>query len=159
MVIRPARPDEAGRLTELALASKAQWGYSEAFLAACRAELTVSAERCAAGSVRVAEEDHVVGFAELAGVPPCMELTLLYVTPDRMAHGVGTTLLDDALEWARVRGATELRLDADPHAEGFYRHQGAVRMGDRPSGSIPGRRLPLLSFDLTGGEPPTSIEV
>jgi len=150
MVIRPARPDEAGRLTELALASKAHWGYSVEFLVACRAELTVTAERCASGSVRVAEVNEVAGFAELAGVLPSLELTLLYVRPDRMGQGVGGLLLGDALSRARACGATELRLDADPHAEGFYRHRGAVRIGDRPSGSIPGRRLPLLSFDLAG---------
>jgi hypothetical protein len=39
--IRPAEPVDAAALSELALSSKAVWGYDAAFLAACRAELTV----------------------------------------------------------------------------------------------------------------------
>jgi hypothetical protein len=45
--IRKARPDEAGELTELALRSKAHWGYDEAFMASCREELTVRKARWA----------------------------------------------------------------------------------------------------------------
>lgn len=40
-------------------------------------------------------------------------------------------------------------IDADPNAEPFYRAMGAVRIGATPSGSIPGRELPLLEFTLT----------
>ena len=40
--LRPARPDEADLLTELCLRSKAVWGYDDAFMRACRAELTLS---------------------------------------------------------------------------------------------------------------------
>ena len=47
---------------------------------------------------------------------------------------------------ARSRGVTSLRIEADPHAEAFYRHAGAVRTGSVPSGSIPGRSLPLLTL-------------
>jgi len=35
-------------------------------------------------------------------------------------------------------------IDADPNAEGFYLKMGAERVGESPSGSIPGRMLPLL---------------
>jgi hypothetical protein len=31
-----------------------------------------------------------------------------------------------------------------PNAEGFYRKMGAERVGETPSGSIPGRMLPLM---------------
>lgn len=42
---RAARPSEAGLLSELALQSKAHWGYSAEFIAACRAELSYSEEQ------------------------------------------------------------------------------------------------------------------
>ena len=38
-VIRRARPEEAGALSDLAIRSKGHWGYDVAFLASCRAEL------------------------------------------------------------------------------------------------------------------------
>ena len=43
-VIRAARSDEAGLLSEIAFRSKAYWGYSEEFMVSCREELTVTAE-------------------------------------------------------------------------------------------------------------------
>ena len=40
--IRPAQPADAAVLTRLALTSKAVWGYDASFMAACRAELTIT---------------------------------------------------------------------------------------------------------------------
>jgi predicted GNAT family N-acyltransferase len=57
--IRDARADEAEALTRLALASKAHWGYSEAFMARCVAELTLTSQRCASGTVRALLADAV----------------------------------------------------------------------------------------------------
>jgi hypothetical protein len=44
--IRPARPDEAGAISALALRSKGHWGYDAAFLAACRENLTIGSRGC-----------------------------------------------------------------------------------------------------------------
>nr|WP_211354784.1 hypothetical protein [Stackebrandtia albiflava] len=38
--------------------------------------------------------------------------------------------------------------DADPGAEPFYRRMGAVRIGEAPSGSVPGRVLPRMTVRL-----------
>ncbi|MGI5472915.1 hypothetical protein [Streptomyces sp. CA-132043] len=43
VLIRPAFATEAETLSDLALRSKAHWGYDTAFLGACRDELTVGA--------------------------------------------------------------------------------------------------------------------
>lgn len=40
-LIRPAHHDECARLSDLAFRSKASRGYSEQFMAECRAELTI----------------------------------------------------------------------------------------------------------------------
>ena len=50
---------------------------------------------------------------------------------------------------ARGGGFTAFTVDADPGAEGFYRRMGAVRVGTSASGSIPGRRLPRLRYEVT----------
>lgn len=148
-LIRPAHPAEAEALTELALRSKSLWGYDDAFLAACRDELTVSEDECAAGAVRVAQEGgDLTGFHTVRGAPPHGELAALFVDLQAIGHGIGGLLLRDALGHARVRGFATLTLGADPGAESFYLHHGAVRIGDTPSGSIPGRMLPRLRFEL-----------
>ncbi|WP_067619878.1 hypothetical protein [Alicyclobacillus acidiphilus] len=42
----------------------------------------------------------------------------------------------------------ELTIRPDPNAEPFYLAMGAQRVGEVPSGSIPGRMLPLLQYLL-----------
>ena len=63
--------------------------------------------------------------------------------PDRVA-----TLVGAVVGRARASGFRRLTVEADPNAEGFYRALGAVLVGSAASGSIPGRRLPLLRLDL-----------
>ncbi|MFE3505066.1 GNAT family N-acetyltransferase [Kitasatospora sp. NPDC059146] len=149
MRIRSARPDEAELLTAIALRAKAYWGYDEAFMAACREELTLDAAAVERASTLVAEEGgRVLGFAALNGAPPSGELDLLYVEPDRIGRGVGRALFEEVRDRARALGLRRFTVDADPNAEPFYLAMGAVRIGSTPSGSIPGRELPLLAVEL-----------
>lgn len=149
VVLRPARPEEAGELSALALRSKGHWGYSAAFLEACRDELTVTPERCAQGRVTVAVRDgRVLGFHAVQGSPPEGELSALFVDPPAIGTGLGGRLLRDALGAAARAGFRRLVLDADPGAASFYARHGALVVGTSPSGSVPGRVLPRMVFEL-----------
>ena len=144
-VLRRARPHEAAALSELALAAKGFWGYDAAFLESCRAELTFSASDIEQGRFVVAELDGAVaGFYSVDGEPPIGELGNLWIAPARIGTGLGRVLWDDALATAAAAGFERLEIGAEPNAEGFYRKMGAERVGDQPSGSIPGRVLPLM---------------
>jgi GNAT superfamily N-acetyltransferase len=145
--LRPGRPDEAGVLSELALRSKAHWGYSVEFLEACRDELTVAEAQLASVTVAVAGGT-IAGFSLLEGHDAGGELSMLFVDPPWIGHGIGGRLLAAALESAHLRGYRHVDLDADPDAAPFYLRYGARRLGDVPSGSIPGRTLPRLRFTL-----------
>lgn len=147
--IRPARTDETEHLSGLALRSKGYWGYDDAFLEACRDELTISSQRLTAETVLVAETDSgVVGFVSVLADSDPAELLDLFVEPGSIGTGVGVALWRHAIDAAARKGAQRLRIEADPNAESWYRKQGAVRTGEAPSGSIPGRLLPVLEFDL-----------
>ncbi|MEU2371392.1 MULTISPECIES: GNAT family N-acetyltransferase [Streptomyces] len=149
MLIRDARPDEAAELTGLALRSKAHWGYDEAFMESCREELTVRPSEVGERRTAVAERDgRVVGFTTVDGRPPEGALGMMFVDPSALGQGIGRALFTHALITARDAGFTRLTIDADPNAEPFYRAMGAVRIGETPSGSVPGRMLPLLSVTL-----------
>jgi GNAT superfamily N-acetyltransferase len=140
--LRAARADEAAELSALALRSKAHWGYSAEFLAACAAELAIDPARI--DEVVVATIDgHVAGFRRLIVAGDSAELDALFVDPPFMGRGVGVLLLRDALA---VAGGRTVGLDADPDAEPFYAKYGAVTVGRSPSGSIPGRTLPRMEF-------------
>ena len=150
-VLRPATPAEAGVLSALALRSKAHWGYAPDFLASCRAALTVDPADCDGSSVRLAARaGQVLGFWRLAATddPARGELTDLFVDPLAIGTGVGRLLLTDAVASARDRGWETLELDADPHAEAFYRHLGATRTGLVASTVAPGRSLPRMSLPV-----------
>jgi GNAT superfamily N-acetyltransferase len=149
LTLRTPGPDEAAALTELCLRSKAVWGYDEGFMEACRDELTVTPEMLNSSYLQVAESDGcVVGVAQVTLEINCAELSKLFVEPTRLRCGAGRQLLDWAAKTAREAGATDLIIGADPQAAEFYRRMGAIDAGTVPSGSIPGRRLPLLKLRL-----------
>jgi GNAT superfamily N-acetyltransferase len=93
-------------------------------------------------------DDAMIGFYSLDGDSPDGELGNLWLDPAPIGTGLGRALWQHAIDTARVAGFTSLRIEAEPYAEGFYLAMGAVRIGTTPSGSIPGRMLPLLRFDL-----------
>jgi GNAT superfamily N-acetyltransferase len=149
MDIRPARSDEASALSELAMRSKAFWGYDADFLERCRPELTLRPEDLAPLRAHVAVEgDALLGFFTLRGEPPEGELDALYVEPRAIGRGTGRALLSRAVLVARALGFRALAIHSDPHADAFYLRHGAARVGEVPSGSIAGRVLPLLRLAL-----------
>ena len=150
-MIRDARADDCLRLTALAFSSKAHWGYDDSFMEACRDELTVREADLVRRWVRVADDaGAIVGFhgVENNGSDE-VEIAWLFVDPRAMGRGVGRALVIDALGYARDRGATRVRIEADPNAASFYERLGARRAGSTPSGSIPGRVLPVYLIDVT----------
>jgi ribosomal protein S18 acetylase RimI-like enzyme len=145
--IRLARKDEVRLLSELAMRSKGHWGYDAAFLEACRAELTITPARIDRENVWVAvEAGEVIGFSSLLVEGDDAELTDLFVDPGHIGSGVGRALWDRMVATGQEKGVTRMRIEADPYAEPWYLKRGAVRVGEAPSGSIPGRMLPLLEF-------------
>jgi hypothetical protein len=66
--------------------------------------------------------------------------------------GYDRALWEHAMVAARTLGLERLTLEADPGAEPFYLAMGARRIGSVPSGSIPGRVLPLLEVPIVGVE-------
>ncbi|MGI5239832.1 GNAT family N-acetyltransferase [Dactylosporangium sp. CA-139066] len=145
--LRPARPDEAGALSDLALRSKAHWGYDTGFLDACRPDLTFGPDDLAARRATVAAEaGALAGFYTLDGSPPAGELGNLWIDPAFMRRGIGRALWNHAMATARTLHFTTVLIDADPNAEAFYTAMGAERVGAVPSSVIPGRLLPQLRF-------------
>src|SRR5688572_23518766 len=147
--IRPARPEEADLLSDLAVRSKATWGYSDEFMQQCVPLLRVTPDYIAHHPVFVAAaDDRVLGFYSLNDERYQLELDLLFVAPDALRAGVGRALCVNAFETARAAGFTQLFVESDPGAEFFYARMSGVRIGMVPSTVEPGRELPLLRFDL-----------
>jgi GNAT superfamily N-acetyltransferase len=149
LVIRPARPAEAAALTDLALRSKAYWGYESDFLARCRAALEVKTAALSANPHFVAERaGRRVGFYGFEPLPDGVGLDYLFVEPDCVGQGVGSALWRHAVATAGRLGHPVLTVVADPNAAGFYRRMGAEPAGDVASDLEPGRLLPVFRLRL-----------
>ena len=152
MIIRKAKLEEAYLLSELSFRSKAYWGYSDRFMRACKVELTVSPENlcderlCYMVAV---SNDRIKGYYALETLSETeMELCALFIDPEFIGFGIGKVLLSHAKRVAADKGVTNLSLQSDPNAQGFYLAMGAVPSGKRKSSSIPGRFLPTFNIPL-----------
>jgi GNAT superfamily N-acetyltransferase len=143
--IRDATVDDCEALSAVAFASKSHWGYDDAFMEACRDELTIRPVHLERAQLRVAVAPKILGFYGIKGD----ELEWMFVAPSATGRGIGRALFTDALDIARASGVETLRIDSDPNAAGFYERMGARRIGETPSASIPGRVLPVYVIGVS----------
>ena len=148
--IRRAKPEECEQLSELAFRSKAHWGYSDEFMAACRTELTYTADDIQRSRFYVlVDEDKLIGFYGLVKESDTVyELEALFIEPDLIGRGDGRRLMDHAKQTVKALGGTELTIQGDPNAADFYAKVGGKCIGERESDSVAGRYLPLFSIRL-----------
>ena len=155
MEIVRANPGDAPALSAIAWAAKSLWGYPPHWMEQWRNQLTITPDFIAENETFAAVADRQqVAFHALLPTPDALRLEHLWVLPERIGQGIGRTLFLHAAERAAARGAPSLTIEADPHAEPFYQHMGAVRVSTTTS-EIDGclRELPLLIFDLSRSAP------
>lgn len=118
---------------------------------ACRVELTVTVAHLCQGEYWVAcDGDEIVGLASLYPDRDRIsgEVHSFFIDPARQGQGIGERMWVKLLERAQTHGLQSLHLDADPDAVPFYEAMGFQVVGDAPSGSIPGRRIPHMTLQL-----------
>ena len=149
--IRQARPEECGVLTEVAMRSKAHWGYDAEFMSNVRADLEVIPEKFMPGfHVYILENDEgIIGFYSLRPADGgAVILEDLFIEPKYIGSGYGKRLWEHSLAVARSLGYRKMTLISDPYAESFYAHLGAVHVGETESNALAGRMLPVMEFVL-----------
>ncbi|GAA0855762.1 GNAT family N-acetyltransferase [Aliiglaciecola litoralis] len=175
--IRPAQPNDSVRLSRIAISSKAYWGYSNEFMLATKAELEVSEARLRDSDFNYQclwlNGQHLVAFYALSLLPELSEfpsyqlehppaepdkrrflpgktaeLEGLFVAPKYIGKGLGQVLFAHACEALRCQGMAVLLIQSDPNALPFYLKQGGRLIGSKESGSIQGRHLPLVRFEI-----------
>lgn len=148
--IRRAKSDDADTLTAIAHAAKRHWGYPDNWIAHWKSELTITPEFINANEVFVAVNDgRIIGCCALVLSESLSELEHMWILPEFIGTGLGRRLFMHARDRAASLSLGELELSADPNAEGFYQHMGAVRIGEVRS-EIDGqpRVLPRMKVGL-----------
>ena len=148
-----AKAEDADALTEIAHVAKRHWGYPERWIKAWRDILTMRPEFITSNVTYCATEGgHAVGFYVLTTESDGMHLDHLWIRPPAMGRGIGRRLFEHAVGQAGDLGFQDIRIEADPNAEGFYRRMGAKRVGANVT-ELEGkpRELPLLIYQIESG--------
>ena len=145
-----ASAGEATLLTSLMRRAKAHWGYPNEWMQEWQEELTLSQDYIESNIVvKLESEGELIGFYGLELQNDIAYLGHLWLEPSKIGHGFGKTLFKKVCEDAINQGYSAMEFVADPNAEGFYRHQGVVKIGEL-RGSIFGtpRVLPKMRIEF-----------
>lgn len=149
--IRPAQPEEAEELTDIAWSSKSYWDYPAEEMNKFRGLLTVEQDFIEENPTYLLEHDETgekLGFYALEKKEGRWWLVHLWVLPDEIGTGLGSKLFLHACEIAETVGASELYILSDPNSEGFYLRMGAEKTGEEVAGSTPGSAMPVMRIKL-----------
>lgn len=148
-MIIPVIPSDATMLTEIALESKAHWGYTADQLDSWREDLTILPETFDSwrGS-KFMSENEIAGFYLLNRVNTrSCYLEFLFVKPKFIGKNIGTQLIEHAIASCSANSCEVLHVLSDPNAESFYAKHGFKTLSQKES-SIPGRFLPEMELEF-----------
>lgn len=147
--VRNAKEEEAEHLSNLALRSKAIWGYSQEFIEACRPHIYVDSSYIQNWPVRVLElENQIIGFYSLKTIGEEPRLDNLWIEPEHIQSGFGRILFRDSVLVANKLGWEFFRLAGEPDAVAFYEKMGAVLIGEVQSRLRQDLFLPHMQMNL-----------
>ncbi|MEE4000756.1 GNAT family N-acetyltransferase [Tenacibaculum sp. FZY0031] len=141
MIIK-ANIQDANLLTEIAISSKAHWGYSKEQMELWKDDLTVTPKIFADCTIyKFQVNDITAGFYVLyrANIRTGF-LDFLFVTPKFINQGIGSKLLEHAKKSCISSSCAVLNVLSDPNSDAFYLKHGFEIIGKRES-SIKGRFL------------------
>jgi GNAT superfamily N-acetyltransferase len=148
VAIRRALEPEFARLREIAIDSKAHWGYDRAQVEEWGDRGDFEPESLRRREVYVAVADGgPVAWASLTPRGEVGWLEDLWVDPPWIGRGVGRLLFEHVADRARDLGARRLEWEAEPNALGFYERLGGRYLRDSELTEW-GRVLDVLGVDL-----------
>ena len=148
MIVK-ATVNDASILTEVAIKSKAFWGYSKEDLQSWEQDLTVTSSMITnLYAFKYLQIKEVVGFYILNKPKAnAIELEFLFVKPEFIGKAIGRKLLHHAFQFAKEQNCNFMTLLADPNAVKFYERNGFEIIAKKES-SIKGRYLPIMKKEL-----------
>jgi GNAT superfamily N-acetyltransferase len=147
VTFQAATADQAQLLSDIAIEAKGYWGYSREQLEIWRDGLRIEPDYIQKHTVRTVEVNgDVVGFFAITQGEADM-LDHLWLSPHIIGQGIGKLAFLEIITECQKLGIEFFMIISDPDAEGFYLHQGAVKVGEVES--IPQKRmLPKLKFTI-----------
>ncbi|MEL7117182.1 MAG: GNAT family N-acetyltransferase [Pseudomonadota bacterium] len=136
-------------MTELALRSKAHWGYDAATVEAHRPLFTIEPADLETTEVWCLSEDaHQIAMIQLWADGPVCHLAMLFVDPALIGQGLGRRSFAFACDRAKALGCSIMSIKSDPGAAPFYEAMGAELVETLHSRIVPGEPLPRFEITL-----------
>ena len=151
IAILRAYPEDADQLTQITIAAKRHWNYPEKWMQLWIPFLTISPEYISENETwMMVVENKPVAYYSLKQDLGELWLDNLWILPEHIGQGIGRSLFEHALERSRSRGSSNLKIEADPNAQGFYEKMGARKVDQRQHGELDGqpRILPVMEINL-----------
>ncbi len=142
--------EDSELLTNIALTSKAYWGYSKEQVENWRNDLTITPKMIENMMIYKFIVNHkTAGFYALNQPKGnSIELEMLFILPEFIGQRIGKKLLQHSIKKSKELKADTMTLLADPNAVDFYKSQG-FKIIDKKESSIPNRFLPIMQKYLT----------
>jgi GNAT superfamily N-acetyltransferase len=149
--LRRAIPIDSIVITNITIAAKRHWNYPEKWIQHWLSALTISPDYIEENEVWMAVvDDTPAAYYSFKQEDGDLWLDNLFVLPEYMGQGIGRKLFQHALEGSRIRGASILKIEADPNAQSFYEKMGARKVGEQHHPEMDGqpRILPVMEIIL-----------
>jgi GNAT superfamily N-acetyltransferase len=158
-MIRKAKIQEAGILTNISFSSKGYWNYPKEYYEIWSKELTIRADYIQNNDVYVFESDgEIIGYYSVVELKDDIEvsgitigkgfwLEHMFIEPHSIGKGIGTKMFEHLRERCATIGINELGVLADPNSRGFYEKMGCEYILEYPS-TIKNRTTPYLQLKI-----------
>lgn len=145
IVIRKARSTENEILTKLAIASNRYWHYPEDYHAIWDRELQMDPSHIERNIVYVAEcDDLIIGYFSIVHIRINCSLGCrfvnkgywlenLFIRPEHIGKGIGSSLVAFARSLCREMEVRELYVFVEPFSKGFYDKMGGKFIRETPT--------------------------
>ncbi|MCE3231288.1 MAG: hypothetical protein K0R52_1216 [Alphaproteobacteria bacterium] len=145
---RPVGIADLPLINQLMRSGKAYWGYSEEALDRFMKVfgITDAAYFNKAFGFMAESGQDTIGYYlfKTDEQPPSLDYFFLNVR--FIGQGYGRHLWNHCVVQSEKQGWTKFTFCADPHAQGFYEHMGAIKITERPMVTVPGHMAPVMVF-------------
>jgi N-acetylglutamate synthase-like GNAT family acetyltransferase len=149
MKIIHAKLSDCKELSELTYSSKKYWGYSDEQLNYWIDDLTITEAYLKWNTVmKIEDKNKIIAYYSLGKIAGrSIKLDNLFVRPDHIRQGLGTILLNDAINESLNLNCKIIWLESDPNAASFYLKHGFNTIAQKKS-SIPDRFIPVMNKEI-----------
>lgn len=143
----PAENSDIDFLNEIAIRSKAWWGYEDHLMKQFAANAVLSTQMAEGTTIiKGCMEDKIIGWYKFVPNEEGVELTDFWMSPEYIGKGFGGKMFQNLKEKVKQYGSHSIVFDADPNAAPFYEHMGCRIIGQTLSEW--NRFIPKMRIDL-----------